>query len=171
MRQLLDDIVVIEVSQEPAGAYCGKVFADLGAEVIKVEPPESDRLRGRPGTFFHLNANKRSVVLDPSDPDSLLALIGRAHLVIESLGWSDLASWGLDVARIRVADPALVLATISGFGADGPYASYRWTDLVGQAAAWATPPSGYSETLPVKVPGIAGLCATGHTAALGALAA
>lgn len=170
MRQLLDDLVVVEVSEEPAGAFCGKVFADLGADVVKVEPPSGDRLRERPGAFAHLNTNKRSVVLEPGT--SLDPLLRDADIVIESLGWGDLGGRGVDVSALRARQPAVVVATISGFGADGPYAGYRWTDLVGQAAAWAVLPQAYAERArPVKLPGIAALCLTGQTAALGALAA
>src|SRR5579862_5302699 len=170
MRQLLDDLVVVEVSEEPAGAFCGKAFADLGAEVVKVEPPSGDRLRERPGAFAHLNTNKRSVVLEPGT--SLDPLLRDADIVIESLGWGDLGGRGVDVSALRARQPAVVVATISGFGADGPYAGYRWTDLVGQAAAWSTLPQAYAEQgVPVKLPGIVALCLTGQTAALGALAA
>ena len=63
MRQLLSDIRVVEFSDEPAGAYCGKVFADLGATVTKVEPVGGSELRERPGAWLHLGTNKRSVVL------------------------------------------------------------------------------------------------------------
>jgi crotonobetainyl-CoA:carnitine CoA-transferase CaiB-like acyl-CoA transferase len=172
MRQVLDDLVVVEVSDEPAGAFCGKVFADLGAEVIKVEPPEGGRLRHRPGAFLHLNTNKRSVVIDCGNAVPLRRLLGHAHIVIESVGWGDLGSWGIDANGLREQLPAVVVATISGFGIDGPYAGYRWTDLIGQAAAWATLPPAYAtRDRPVKLPGIAGLCLTGQTAALGALAA
>ena len=172
MRQLLADLVVVEISEEPAGAFCGKVFADLGAEVVKVEPSSGDRQRRQRGAFLHLNTNKTSVVLDRSDADKVRQLAGRAHVLIESIGWGDLAAWGVDVDGLRVDVPSLVVTTISGFGLDGPYAGYRWTDLVGQAAAWATLPAAYSETdRPVKLPGIAGLCLTGQTAALGSLAA
>ena len=169
-RQLLDDLVVVELSQEPAGAFCGKVFAGLGAQVVKVEPPEGDRLRQRPATFTYLNTDKGSIVHRRGD--DLVPLLRRAHIVIESLGWGDLESWDLDVPLLRAELPSLVVTTISGFGADGPYARYRWTDLIGQAAAWVTLPQSYAEqAIPVKLPGLTALCITGHTAALGALAA
>jgi crotonobetainyl-CoA:carnitine CoA-transferase CaiB-like acyl-CoA transferase len=169
---MLTDFCVLELSEEPAGAFCGKAFADLGAEVVKVEPPAGDRLRACRGAFLHLNTNKRSVVLDPDETNTFKQLVRRAHIVVESAGWGDLASWGIGADDLRVELPALVVATISGFGLHGPYAGYRWTDLVGQAAGWATLPAAYSEKdHPVKLPGIVGLCLTGQTAALGALAA
>jgi crotonobetainyl-CoA:carnitine CoA-transferase CaiB-like acyl-CoA transferase len=173
MRQVLSDIVVIELSGEPAGQYCGKVFADLGATVVKVEPPDGDPMRERPGAFLHLNTNKRSVVIDPSDAGAagrVRELAAGADIVVQTPGHGDLATYGLDVDRLRHEHPGLVVASISGFGAEGPYASYRWSDLVAQTAAWSTLPQGSAETPPVKLPGMVALCVVGHVTALGALA-
>ena len=172
MYQLLSDVQVVEFSQEPAGAYCGKVFADLGAEVVKVEPPAGDALRRRAGVFAHLNSNKSSVVVDPSAHDQTLqALLECADLVIESPGMGGLESFGLERELLRVDFPGHVVVSITGFGVLGPYGSYRWSDLVAQTVALATLPQGGVDTLPVKLPGVVGLCSVGQTAALGALAA
>jgi crotonobetainyl-CoA:carnitine CoA-transferase CaiB-like acyl-CoA transferase len=174
MRQLLDDIVVLELSEEGAGAYCAKVFADLGADVVKVERPEGDPLRAHPGAFLHLNTNKRSVVADPADPSSrarVAQLIRRADVVIQSLGSGDLARWDTSWDAEHERNPALVMASISGFGAFGPYASYTWADLVAQATSWFVYPQGLSDKVPIRLPGMVGLCAVGHTAAVGALSA
>jgi crotonobetainyl-CoA:carnitine CoA-transferase CaiB-like acyl-CoA transferase len=172
MRQALSDVVVVDLTAEPAGAYCAKSFADLGADVIKVEPPSGDPQRLRPGAFLHLNTNKRSVVVadDGAGRHRLLRLLGRADLVVQSAGHGDLAAYGLDVAEVRHRYPALVVTTISGFGAEGPYAGYRWSDLVVQVAGWSTLPLGHSDVVPVKLPGIVALCMVGHTAAVAALA-
>ena len=173
MRQLLSDIRVVELSQEPAGSYTGKLFADLGADVVKVEPPGGDPLRQRTGAFLHLNTNKRSATADPSAQpgrDKLTRLLGRADVVIETTGGGELAPFGVTADELRSRLPGLVVTTISGFGAHGPYAGYRWSDLVAQAAAWATLPQGRSEEIPVKLPALVGLCTVGQTAAMGALA-
>jgi crotonobetainyl-CoA:carnitine CoA-transferase CaiB-like acyl-CoA transferase len=77
VRQALSDIRVVELGSGVATSWCGKVFADLGADVVKVEPPEGDPLRSDPGTFTHLHANKRSVVLEASR--------GKAALLLELL--------------------------------------------------------------------------------------
>src|SRR5712675_298516 len=74
MHQLLSDVSVVDLSTEPAGAYCAKVFADLGADVVKVEPRSGDPLRRHPERFVHLNTNKRSVVFDSAEVDELVAL-------------------------------------------------------------------------------------------------
>ncbi len=68
MRQLLSDVAVVELSTEPAGSYCAKVFADLGADVVKVEPPDGDPQRRHPERFVHLNTNKRAVVVADDEP-------------------------------------------------------------------------------------------------------
>src|SRR5262245_40482862 len=73
MRQLLSDLTVLELAAAPAGAYCGKVFADLGADVLKVETPEGDAERTHPERYVHFNTNKRIVQLAADDP-------GRAQL-------------------------------------------------------------------------------------------
>ena len=79
MRQLLSGINVVELAEGIAGSYCGKLFADLGADVLKVEAPDGDELRHREsaardadglfrgGAFVHLNTNKRSTVVDAGD--------------------------------------------------------------------------------------------------------
>ncbi len=168
MRQLLSDVVVVDLSREPAGTYCGKVFADLGADVVKVEPPEGDPLRANPAAFVHLNTNKRSVVVDgsPAGAELLAKLLDGADVVIETKDSGDFAAFGTSVDEVRASCPGLVVTTISGFGATGPYASYRWTDLVNQAVSGALLPS----RTPVKLPGMVGLCTVGHVAATGALA-
>jgi crotonobetainyl-CoA:carnitine CoA-transferase CaiB-like acyl-CoA transferase len=172
MRQLLSDVAVVEVSTDPAGSYCAKVFADVGADVVKVEPPSGDPQRAHPERFVHLNTNKRAVVLpdDESGRDQLMELLGPADVVVETQGAGDLRGFGISRDELRARHPSLVVATISGFGATGPYASYRWSDLVAQVASWTTFPQGRALEVPVKAPRIVALCSIGHTAALGALA-
>src|ERR1700709_2414855 len=94
MRQALDDVRVIELSEGVTGGYCGKLFADLGATVLKIERPGGDPLRqptdadgpAIAGAFLHLNTNKRTVTLptDPSAAADLWALLADADLVIET---------------------------------------------------------------------------------------
>jgi crotonobetainyl-CoA:carnitine CoA-transferase CaiB-like acyl-CoA transferase len=173
MRQLLSDLIAVELAEGMAGDYCGKVFADLGADVIKVERPGGDRLRAQPGAFAHLNLNKRAIVADPSSPadvDRLWRLLQRADLVIETTDGGNLADFGTDGPAVAERFPGLVVASISGFGATGPYSSYQWTDLVVQSFAGALVAVGADEP-PVKLPANTELCAVGHTAAVGALAA
>ncbi|MDQ1430059.1 MAG: hypothetical protein QOF40_661 [Actinomycetota bacterium] len=172
MRQLLSDVVVVDLSTEPAGSYCAKVFADVGADVVKVEPPDGDPQRRHPERFVHLNTNKRAVVAphDERGRAQVMQLVASADVVIESQGDGDLDGFGLSRDELRAQFPALVITTISGFGTSGPYRSYRWSDLVAQVASWTTFPQGRSLEVPVRSPRIVALCSIGHTAALGALA-
>src|SRR5579863_7304384 len=139
VRQALSDLRVIELGTGVAAAWCGKAFADLGADVIKVEPPSGDPLRVDAGMFSHLNTNKRSAVIEvaPEAASSLLELLGGADLVIESPGFRSLANWEVDRDELMASRPALTVLAISGFGTTGPYAEYTWSDLVAQAFSGA----------------------------------
>jgi crotonobetainyl-CoA:carnitine CoA-transferase CaiB-like acyl-CoA transferase len=187
MRQLLSDITVIELAEGVAGSYCGKLFADLGATVLKVERPGGDPLRRDPaaptippggtrtGAVLHLQLNKRSVVIDPDRPadvERLWSLAANADLVIEALPeGGSLGEWGRTWDDLHAALPALSVVAISGFGATGPYASYKWDDITVQAFAGSLLLQNRSDQDPVKLPGAVAQCFVGHIAALGALGA
>lgn len=174
MRQVLAGLRIIEVGQGVAAGYCGKVFADLGAEVWKVEQPGGDPLRGRPAAWAHLATNKRSTVSDPKsaeDRQALRGLVAGADLVIEVERAGTLADHGFDRAELRSAQPELVVVSISGFGATGPYAGYRWSDVTTQAFTGTVAGQAPHRDGPLRLPGVVGLCAAGQAAALGALAA
>jgi crotonobetainyl-CoA:carnitine CoA-transferase CaiB-like acyl-CoA transferase len=184
VRQLLSGVNVVELAEGIAGSYCGKLFADLGALVVKVEPPEGDALRHRPsaardgdglfrgGAFVHLNTNKHSVVADtsPGGRVQVAGLLEQADLVIEETGRGRLRTWDMTWDSAHEAWPRLSVVSISGFGATGPYASYAWEDLVVQAMSGALVQP-RSDDGPVRLPGHLGLCLVGNMAALAALAA
>ncbi len=185
MRQLLSGINVVELSGGIAGSYCGKLFADLGADVVKVEPPSGDELRHREsaargpdgsfrgGAFLHLNTNKRSTVVEPAAPGGrarLDDLLRGAQLVIEETGRRRLPAWGLAWNALHERWPALSVVRISGFGATGPYAGYEWDDIVVQTMSDALVRP-RSDDGPVRLPGHLALHLVGNMAALGALAA
>ena len=172
MRQLLSDVAVLELAHDPSGSYCGKVFADLGADVVKVEAPAGDPERQHPERFVHLNTNKRAVLVADDDAGTRAharAPRRRSTSSSRAQGAGDLHAFGLSRDEVREQFPSLVVATISGFGTTGPYADYTWSDLVAQTAAWVTFPQGRSLDIPVRSPRVAALCSVGHTAALGAL--
>ena len=185
MRQLLSGVNVVELAEGIAGSYCGKLFADLGADVLKVEASDGDELRHREsaardvdglfrgGAFVHLNTNKRSTVVDPGAPGSrerLERLVDGAHLVIEETGRGRLRTWGKTWSDVHERWPRLSVVSISGFGATGPYAEYAWADLVVQAMSDALVRP-RSDDGPVRLPGHLGLHLVGNMAAVGALAA
>ncbi len=141
----LAGIRVIELGEGVSAAFCAKVFADYGAEVLKIEPPgrgDVTRTWGpfpgdaphheKSGTFFFLNTGKQSVALDVSDAASrqrLLDLIRNADLLIENFTPGRLAELGLDVASLARLNPDLVVISITPFGQNGPYASWKGHDL------------------------------------------
>ena len=99
MRQLLSDVSVLELAGGVSAGYCGKVFAGLGADVVKVEPPGGDPLRTRPGAFAHLGLNKRSLVVDPGREQGrarFRRLTRGVDLVVTAEGEGTLEDWGLD---------------------------------------------------------------------------
>jgi crotonobetainyl-CoA:carnitine CoA-transferase CaiB-like acyl-CoA transferase len=167
----LSDIRVIEIGTGVAAGWCAKVFGDLGADVVKVEPHHGDPLRGDVGQFAHLNTNKRSVLVAPgaSGRPPILGLLNGVDLVVEAEGMGTLADWQITPDDVMASQPTISIVRISGFGATGPYAGYAWSDLTSQA---------FSGTLlvdrlrgPMRKPMSVQQCAVGHTAAVGALAA
>ncbi|GGN33677.1 CoA transferase [Streptomyces fuscichromogenes] len=130
-RLPLADVRVIDVSTLLAGPFAARLLADYGAEVIKVEHPSGDPLRGfgrsRDGVplwWKVFNRNKKSVVLDLADSDDaarFLELAAGADAVIENFRPGTLERWGLGPEVLAEANPRLVLTRVTAFGQDGPY--------------------------------------------------
>jgi crotonobetainyl-CoA:carnitine CoA-transferase CaiB-like acyl-CoA transferase len=123
----LHGIRVVEFTHMVMGPTCGMILADLGAEVIKVEPPGGDRTRKLPGLgigfFRSFNRNKKSVVIDVDTPEGhakVLKLIGTADVVIENFRPGRMAALKLDYASLSHAHPQLIYASHKGF-LPGPY--------------------------------------------------
>jgi len=143
----LDDIRVLDLAGE-IGQYCTKLLADLGADVIKIEPPGGDPVRAL-GPFYkdqpdlhkslywlNLNTSKRSVTLDIAAPEGrklFERLAATADVVVESFEPGYLDGLGLGYAGLSRIKPDIILASITGFGQDGPHAHYRAPDIVGVA--------------------------------------
>ena len=137
---------------DATGVYCGKLLADLGAEVIRLEPPGGDATRriapfpagagtDDPG-FFHcyMNAGKKSLTLDPDTAAGrslLLDLAATADLIVETLPPGRLAQLGLGFEQLRAVNPALVLTSITPFGQSGPHRDYPGADIVAMAMGGA----------------------------------
>ena len=137
--QGLADVRVIDFSTDYCGAYCTKLLADGGADVIKVESPEGDPLRRWSATgadlrgqdsaiFRYLHTSKRSIVGSIGD-QSVVELVAGADLVVEDFG----ASGGLDRSALRASLPHLVVLSISPFGLTGPLAGRPATEFTVQA--------------------------------------
>ncbi len=158
----LTDITVLEVGVFMAAPFATMQLADLGARVIKVEDPRSgDPVRasgpfvaGESSPYARINRNKESVALDPkSDAGqaAFVALARSADVVVENLRPGAMARLGLDHATIREVNPAVVYASASGWGQDGPLASLPGLDIMAQARSGIMSITGTSESGPVKV--------------------
>jgi crotonobetainyl-CoA:carnitine CoA-transferase CaiB-like acyl-CoA transferase len=178
---------VVDLSTAIAGPYCAKMLADAGADVIKVESPDGgDPLRGwtasgtDPGEgedgvlFQFLNASKRSIALDPTvaeDRTTLLALIAKADILIESFGPGGLAAQGLSVEELQRSHPALSVVSLSPWGLEGPGAHRPATEFTLQAATGSIDYRGLPGRKPVAAGGRIGEWAAGSFAAPAAISA
>jgi len=182
----LDGVTVLDLTEHIAGPYCTKLFADFGADVIKIEPPSGDPSRSvgpyyegvpgleRSGTFFYFNTNKRSIVLDLEQPGAAVVverLIQRADIVIESQPAGRLVQLGLGWERISTLRDDLPLISISPFGQDSPYRDFLVSDLVLYGFAGEMYSIGVQDREPVKMYGTAALVECGAAAATAAMAA
>jgi formyl-CoA transferase len=128
----LEGLRVVDFTTTIAGPHCTRLLADLGAEVVKIESPEGDMMRGRPPmrdgastSFGQLNAGKKSVVIDLKRPAGLAAakrLIAAADVVVENFRPGVMQRFGLDYAVCAALRPDLIYCAISGYGQTGPSA-------------------------------------------------
>ncbi|MYA81808.1 MAG: CoA transferase [Acidimicrobiales bacterium] len=197
----LDGIRVVELGQMVAAPWTAKLLADLGADVIKVEPPQGDAARrrgpfaadrGRPdsqvvpdagseltgGLFAAINTNKRGIMVDLARPDgraTLQQLLADADLFIHDLAPGTAAAHGLTAEPLRAEHPSLVTMSITPFGQNGPYAAWRATELQvvhGGGWGWLTPGCVQDAELPpLKPHGHQAAFQSGFAAACASLAA
>jgi crotonobetainyl-CoA:carnitine CoA-transferase CaiB-like acyl-CoA transferase len=140
----LSHLRLIELGSGFASAYTAKLLADLGADVVKIEPPAGDATRklgpfpgGKAdpetsGMFLYLNANKRGIVLDldsAADRSRFNKLVDRADVLIHDVAPAELARHGLEPHEVMRGRPKLVATSISPFGLSGPHRDYQAYDL------------------------------------------
>ncbi len=157
---------VIEIGSLPAAAYCARLLADFGAEVIKIEPPGGDPLRSEPpfidaggsqesAWFAWLNYNKKSITLDCTDTANaaqLQQLLDGADVLIDGLGRHERLACGLDRHALRRRYPHLVIADVEWFGESGPYRDFAGTDAICRALAGLVKVVGPAEGPPLALP-------------------
>jgi crotonobetainyl-CoA:carnitine CoA-transferase CaiB-like acyl-CoA transferase len=152
----LDGLRVIELTQVMAGPFCGQVLADMGADVVKVEPPlAGDQTRRSMGeaAFRAVNRNKRSIALDLKQTDDVAVLhrlVETADVLMENYRPGVAARLGADYETLRAINPRLIYASISGFGQTGPYAQRPGFDLIAQGVAGVMSVTGEPDGNPVK---------------------
>jgi len=181
----LEGLRVLELSDEKT-AWCGKLLADLGADVVLVEPPTGDPLRlhppfagGRFGPdrglgFLYSAANKRSLALDlddAGDRDRFRELLGSTDLVVEGFAPGYLAERNLDLQALRALRPGVVLTSITPFGQTGPHRHHRGGDLVANATGGAMFVTGEPDDPPIRLAGSQALVSAGAAAAASSLIA
>ena len=176
----LEGIRVVDLADEKA-ELAGRLLADFGADVIRVEPPDGAASRacppfhdGRSLYFAYRNFNKRGLALDlerADDRGRLAALAGRADVLIESFGAAGLRERGLDEEALRVANPALVLVHVSDFGRHGPYRDWVATDATLEAVGGMQFQAGLPDKPPLLPPGTPAYDIAGIMGAFAALSA
>ncbi|MEC9287002.1 MAG: CoA transferase [Chloroflexota bacterium] len=163
----LTGLRVLELTSEHA-QFCGKLMADLGADVIKVEPPGGQETRNvgpfledeahpeRSLYFWHYNTSKRGVTLDlnsPNGQDIFRKLSATAGLVLESFPAGYLSDLGLGYETLAKDNPGLIMCSVTPFGQDGPWRDYQTSDLLHLAAGGQMASSGYDvEDIPDAPP-------------------
>lgn len=147
--RLLEGLRILDLTTVVMGPYATHLLADLGADVIKIEPPLGDSMRTYPphlapgitGSFLNLNRNKRSVVLDLKSPDgvrALEALIPTADVIVHNLRAPVMDRLGFGYERCKALRPDIIYCAAYGFGAEGPYAAKpAYDDLIQAASGFA----------------------------------
>ena len=156
----LDGIRVLDLSRVLAGPYATALMADLGAEIIKIEPPQGDDYRhigpfrdGESALFTLNNRGKQSLALDLKDPAHLRiaqAIAARVDVVVENFRPGVAARLGLGADALRAENPGLIYCSVSGFGQQGPFCDLPAYDLVVQAMSGLMAGTGEEGGAPLK---------------------
>ncbi|HEX4742399.1 MAG TPA: CoA transferase [Caulobacteraceae bacterium] len=140
MAGSLQGLKVLDCTHVLAGAWCSLILADLGADVVKVEPLAGEATRGRPDSPFRpfdfVNRNKRAIAVDitsEAGAQIIQRLSSNADVLVENYRPGVLDRAGLGYAALRAANPRLIYASVSGFGQSGPYRDRGGLDLIAQA--------------------------------------
>lgn len=178
----LSGVKVVDLTRILSGPFCSMILGDLGADVIKIEPPKGgDPVRaqghiidGLSWYFAGFNRNKRSVALDLRRPEGLAVLerlLADADIMTENYRPGVLDEMGLTPERLAAINPALIVVSVNGYGSSGPYADRPAFDFIAQAMSGYMTTNGTPDTGPLRTgPPLTDLIA-GLYAALGAVAA
>jgi crotonobetainyl-CoA:carnitine CoA-transferase CaiB-like acyl-CoA transferase len=160
MSGALAGVRVLDVTQVMAGPYCAMLLADLGANVVKIEPPSGDSTRQMPGavgsdspSFNAVNRGKRSIVVNlkaREGRETFLRLAAASDILIENYRPGVMAALGLDYATVSALNARIIYASISGYGQTGPHAHKGGFDLVAQGVSGIMSITGEPGGAPVK---------------------
>lgn len=163
MAAALEGVRVADFSHVIAGPYCTMILADMGARVIKIEPPHGDAARGYSSpdlggdstVFLSYNRNKQSVVLDlagEAGREVARDIVARADILVENFATGVMQRLGLDYAALEKINPRLIYCSISAYGRSGAYASRAGYDQVVQAESGFMSLNGYPGEEPLRTP-------------------
>jgi len=166
----LEGIRVIDLTRIYAGPYCSMLFADMGAEVIKVEPPEGELIRDNPpmvkegeggphdrsrsGYFLALNRNKYGITLNLKHPKAVAIFQGLTKIgdiVLENYAPGVMKRLGIDYPHLREINPRIIMCSISGFGQTGRYSERLAFDVISQAMSGLMSITGHPDNPPTRV--------------------
>ena len=168
------------------GAMCAKLLGDMGADVIKIEPPDGDAMRrigpflgGKPHhnrslLFWFYNTSKRGITLDlnqQAGQELLKQLVAKADILVESAAPGTLAQLGLGYEALKQLQPKLVFTSITPFGQTGPYKEYRSSDLVAEALGGMLWTNGFPDEPPLHGMGLQAYHSASFFAAIGTMSA
>src|SRR2546428_5208820 len=177
----LQGVRVVDLTRILSGPFCALLLADMGAEVIKVEPPGGDPLRaqgaiveGLSWYFAAFNRNKRSIVLNfrsAAGKEALRRLIATADVVVDNFRPGVMAELGLGWPQLFATRPGIIHTSVTGFGERGPYADRPAVDFIAQAMSGVMSCNGTPETGPMRMGAPLSGLVFGPYAALGTAAA
>jgi len=169
-KKALEGIKILDLTQIYAGPYCSMLFADMGAEVIKIEPPWGEIIRDNPplvkqgeggphdrsrsGYFLTLNRNKFGITLNLKHPRAVeifKELVKIGDVVIENYAPGVMKRLGIDYSVLREVNPRVIMCSISGFGQWGPYSERMSFDIIAQAMSGLMSITGHPDSPPTKV--------------------
>jgi formyl-CoA transferase len=182
MTQALSGIRILDMTHVQAGPTCSQLLAWMGADVIKLEPPQGDATRGQlrdvPGAdslyFTMLNCNKRSITVNMKSAEGKMVfvdLLKTCDIVMENFGPGVLDRLGFSWEKIHEINPRIVMGSIKGFGSSGPYADFKAYENVAQAMGGAMSTTGVPDGPPFVTGAQIGDSGTGLHLAIGLLAA
>lgn len=145
MQSALKGLKIVDLTQHLAGPFCTMLLADMGAEVIKIEPawgdasrtsPQYPMVEGQSSYFMHVNRNKKSIVLDLKSVKGIKALkelVKKSDVVVENFRAGVMDRLGLGYESLKKVNPSIIYASISGFGQESPYVKRPSFDIIAQA--------------------------------------
>ena len=180
--EALKGVRILDMTHVQAGPTCSQLLAWLGADVIKLEPPQGDATRGQlrdvPNAdslyFTMLNCNKRSITINMKSPEGnqvVAELLKKSDVVVENFGPGVIDRLGFSWEKVHRLNPRIVMASIKGFGSSGPYADFKAYENVAQAMGGAMSTTGVPEGPPFVTGAQIGDSGTGLHLAIGLLAA